>query len=455
MEASLPPPTKGNIRKWMHAAMQQGMLSYVYTYPPKEAYLPFAGGIEECWRGHAGKMNLYIHFPYCKMKCSYCNLFSHTRFSRAQLTTYAQALRSELQLAAQMFDRGKVTIDSIHLGGGTPSLFDTRDLVSLLDDIHHYFRVSENAEVAIEVTPTSIDEQSCAELRRAGVSRISIGIQSFNADELANMRRRRHLNSGQRAMELAIDAGFPNINLDFIYGLAGQTLTALLSNLRFAAQYPIPTITLYSLVLREGTACGRAARAGTEQFIDGREHYRWYDQAVQVLTEMGYQQLTLVLFARPGGGNRFEENEFLSIPTLGLGAGSRSYSPTLHYTSDDYYHRRTSSSAIIDQHLDAVLRQKRIPVRCAAHIDEDERLRRETILRLLYFRGIDELEYEAQFGENIRQRFAEQLDILDEADLLQWSSKRLQLNQDGLKYSSLIARLFYADHVFASPSAYR
>ncbi|MCB9792067.1 MAG: coproporphyrinogen III oxidase family protein [Alphaproteobacteria bacterium] len=414
---------------------------YAYTYPPKRAFspMPDLDGVE-AWAGYAGPLNVYVHVPFCEMKCRFCNLFTVQGYSADFIERYVAALLQELHTVASVL--GEVRLASVHFGGGTPALLSEAQLRGLLDALTGRFPVEDGAELAIEGTPESLTRDKLRALRAAGFNRVSLGIQSLDAAGLEGMGRR----AGQpalTALDEALAQGFPNVNADLIYGLPQQRREDFLGDLAQVIAAGPPTVTLYPIVLRERTSFGLAARRGAETFTTDAELYTWHDDAVRTLEAAGYEALTLVLHARPGGGNGFEVQEFLGVPTLGLGAGARSYAPTLHYTSDDYF-APTRPMALTQAWLEGV-EAGRVPVRCGARLDPEDQLRRQVILQLLY-QGVPAA---------LQARFPVEFEALQEQGWLREGSDTIRLNRVGLRYSSLIARLFHRPGVELADSGYR
>jgi oxygen-independent coproporphyrinogen-3 oxidase len=419
---------------------------YVYTYPPKGAYRPFADGRKaaESWRSVQGPINLYAHVPFCDMKCSFCNLFATTHHSEDTLNRYVAAICREFDLATAAFDLEQVELDSIYFGGGTPSVLSDRQLTALTKKFSSRSRIASDVDVSIEAAPDSIDAARCEAFLKMGFTRLSIGIQSFDDQELRAMGRHYGADRGAQVASAAVGAGIPNVNLDLIYGLPGQTAERWRRSLDIAVAIGPQTLTIYPLVVRNRTTFGTLLRMSTIQFPAAQVRYEWYDLAVELLTASGYRQRTLVTFARDRGGCRQEANEFIGLPTLGLGAGARSYAPRLHYANDDY-RTATGTSAAIAAYLVSV-ESGVLPVRSAVGLDETEAARRYMILNLLY-QGVDRQRYQDRFGETVEQRFGIELDVLRAEGCLDESSPCLSLSARGRRLANLVADLLASSQV--------
>jgi oxygen-independent coproporphyrinogen-3 oxidase len=456
MEYKTTTKTVENIRrKFTDRVKLEEMPAYVYTYPPKGAYRPFTDSrrVAESWGGVAGPINLYVHVPYCEMKCSFCSLFATVKHSAATIERYMGALLRDLDLISRFIDKDALEFHSIYLGGGTPTILSAEQVALLMERFRSRLCIHPDAEISIEAAPNSINEAKCRELRDIGFNRISLGIQSFNDDELTTMNRRYGADLGRRMVAAAIESGFPNVNIDLIYGLPWQTLDSWLRNLEITVQLRPPTITLYPLVIREQTVYEKWHRDSTDGFPNTSTRYHWYDLALEFIESKGYTQHTLVTFARKGGGCRHEANEFIGFPTIALGVGARSYAPTLHYTNDDYINRK-GTREILDSYLEGIEIGKEIPVRSAVALDKEEVIRRYVIIGLLY-QGVNREDYLKRFGEPIEDRFGPEFEALELEGCMENSGAAVRLTRRGKRFSSLIAELLASEKVKKLSNMYR
>lgn len=448
-------PSPSDLRAALATRMQRSdMPPYVYAYPPKTAYRPCCESARalESWSGFEGPLNLYVHVPYCAMKCSFCNLFATVESSASTMQRYVDAVFKELNLVAKALTGSAVEIRSVYLGGGTPTSLGDAQLASLLAAVRQRWPLAAGAEISIEAAPGSLDEARCERLRELGFSRLSIGIQSFDEEELQSLGRGYGADHSRRMAKAAVECGPRNVNLDLIYGLERQTLGGWLENLETALEIAPPTLTLYPLVVRQRTTYGKRHRKNPEGFGDSSMLYDWYDRALALLEAHGYRQHTFVTFARDGGGCGHEASEFAGVPTLGIGAGARSYAPCLHYTNDDYFEVRGIQRTLGD-YFASVETEERIPVRCAAYLDLEEIIRRRVILGLLSA-GVDRDEYRRRFDEAIEERFAPQFVSLCDEGCLKQDGAWLRLTKWGKRFSSLIADFLASRDVIERRSVY-
>lgn len=425
----------------------QEMPPYIYTYPPKGAYQPFTDWEQaaKSWEKVEGHIAIYIHIPFCNMKCSFCNLFTVTNAADAIRERYVAALLLELQVMMRFLNKSKLVVSSLYFGGGTPSLLTQSQLDRLLGAFRMHFKIASNAEVSIEGTPDTFNARTIRELISLGFNRVSMGVQTFQPDHLKKMGRHYPAELAQRAGEEAVASGIRNVNMDFIYGTPEQILDQWRDNLEKVLKIGPTTLTAYPLVVRQKTVFGRQKLKGLQtNFPDEKIKYDWYDFTYDVLTKNGYQQHTFVSYAKQDGGCRHEENEFSGHPTLSFGAGARKYAPDLHYVDEDYVQRLPTNTTMME-YMEAV-EGGRILVKSAARLDANEQILRYAILGLLAG-GIDKGLYDNKFGEPIEERFSLILEALVQEKLMQASGRGYGLTQLGKKYSSIIGSLMSSPEV--------
>ncbi|MBU2703930.1 oxygen-independent coproporphyrinogen-3 oxidase [Sporomusaceae bacterium BoRhaA] len=410
---------------------------YFYAYPPKDAYKPFTDSkaVSQSWTTVAGPVNIYVHIPYCDYKCHYCKLFSIMSNSAETSEQYVSALLRESNLVGNCINKDSVEIASIYLGGGTPTILSTKQLETILNHFSNEFYINNNLEIGIESTPTNISKDKCRELVGLGFNRISIGIQSFITNELYAAGRKYNSDTAYKIISTAIESGFRNVNIDLIFGLAEQTFETWQKSLEIAVELGITTITLYPLVIQNR----KYYQEINSNIANGANLYKMYDFAVVFLESNGYIQQTQINFVKGGGGCQYEANESVGIPTMGLGAGSRSYTQYLHYTNDDYVNK-TSSRDIIEAYLKI---NDEIPVRSAVILNKEE-IKRRYIMYHLLFQGINKEEYFIHFNELIENRFFNEFKVLEEGNYINNNNSSITLTKIGRKYSSIIASLFYS-----------
>ena len=282
-------------------------------------------------------MELYIHIPFCIRKCAYCDFLSGPAEIRTQ-DRYMEALLKEVSLAGQMHGSDGEQVDTIFIGGGTPSAVNAAWIVALMDRIREVFSVAENAEITMEANPGTLTADKLAQYRQAGINRLSIGLQSTDDGELARLGRIHTYKEFLENYRLAREAGFTNINIDLMSALPGQTEDSYEQTLRRIVALEPEHISAYSLIIEEGTPFGDrygeedrdtkgedAQESSCWRLPSEEEDRRMYHLTKSILAEAGYQRYEISNYAHSGRECRHNVGYWTRVPYLGLGLGAASY----------------------------------------------------------------------------------------------------------------------------------
>jgi len=266
-------------------------------------------------------LGLYIHIPFCKAKCIYCDFYSLPR-AEGQMDAYVSALTA--QLAAWRERAADCTVDTVYFGGGTPSYLGPDRLCRLLDAVFQSYRVAPGAEITLEANPDSAQDISALrQLHDAGFDRLSLGMQSADDAELRRIGRVHTYAQTVRAVENARAAGFDNLSLDLIYGLPEQTMTRWQANLDAALALAPEHLSCYGLKVEEGTPL--FARRERFTLPDDDAQADMYLYAVDFLAQHGYEQYEISNFCRPGKYSRHNTSYWKGISYLGCGPSAHSF----------------------------------------------------------------------------------------------------------------------------------
>lgn len=442
-----------NLTSDLTQAITEHRARYVYTYPFKGAYrpLPASASVVEDWANSSGPLNVYIHVPFCDMKCGFCFLFTTTKHTPDSVEDYADAVRREIKLVTENERFSEYQVKSVYFGGGTPTVMSPTALDGIVRELQQSIPHGSDCALAVESAPGRATSTQLRQLRKTGFRRISFGVQSFVDEELAAMRRHHTGADALKSMEEAHEAGFENVNVDLIYGLGGQALRAWERSLSAAVSGLPETITVYPLTFRSRTPFGKSFKANVDGFPSPAERHELYEFARNFLVSEGYRQLTMVAFARDGGGNLHEQNEFLGVPTIGFGAGALSYGPNYHYTSG-HYHDKTPNAIAVSQYVTAVCSGE-LPIQAGIHLDREEQMRRHLVMRLLSV-GVKSDEFANRFGIRPEVRYGDLLRSLREHDLAEIGAEHILLTAKGIRSSSLVADLLASERVRAAAANY-
>jgi oxygen-independent coproporphyrinogen-3 oxidase len=269
---------------------------------------------------------LYIHVPFCKTKCPYCDFYSVTCLSLVR--EWLEALKKEAALYKDRF----TPFDTVYLGGGTPTLLSTQELEELIRCLHDHFTIAADAEFTIEANPDDITLEKLAVLRTLGVNRISLGVQSFDDQELRFLKRRHSAFQAKKALQQIKESGFPKMGLDLMYGLAGQSQSGWLRSLEQAVEFDPEHISCYQLTVEAHTPLGQMYRDGKVKPLGEEEERSFFIHTSTFLEEKGYLHYEVSNFAM-GKENMCRHNlkYWHHAPYLGLGPSAHSYRPGVRW----------------------------------------------------------------------------------------------------------------------------
>lgn len=408
---------------------------YLYSYPHKTAYrrLEPPVPLREAWaRERKEALFLYLHVPFCEMRCGFCNLFTLTR-ADALVEPYLAAL--DRQAAAIADALGDAAIARLAIGGGTPTFLAPRQLERLLDIAARRFAATpRTAPTSVETSPATATPERLAVLAGHGVSRVSIGVESFRDDEAKAMGRPQSRRVVEAALAAIRDAGFATLNIDLIYGAAGQTAARFLESVDAALAWRPEELYLYPLYVRPLTGLGRRATPEDGGDWDARR-LAVYRAARDRLLEAGYAQVSMRMFRRGRAGECGPPYSCTRDGMVGLGAGARSYTSRLHYSSD-YAVGQAGIKAIVEDFC----AREAVAFAYADHgirLDDEDRRRRFVLLSLLQADGLSLADYVAVFGADVFADLPQLLD-LEEAELAIRRQGRLELTAAGLERSDAI-----------------
>ena len=327
-------------------------------------------------------LGLYLHVPFCRSKCIYCDFYSLPQ-AEEQIDRYIEALCRHLEAAAARCEG--YTVDTVYLGGGTPSYLGRERLETVLDAVHKFYHIAENAEVTLEANPDSTgDKKMIRALREAGVNRVSLGVQSADDRMLRLLGRPHSFAQAEGAVAGLRQGGIENISLDLIYGLPGQTMGHWQETLERTAALSPEHLSCYGLKVEEGTPLWEMQ--GTLELPDDDLQADMYLWTVERLGELGYQQYEISNFAKPGYESRHNLKYWMLEEYAGFGPGAPSDLGDVRYA---YVRDLAAYCDGVENQGDILSENDRIPQR--------ERDVEYIMLGLRTAKGISRQEFEYRF----------------------------------------------------------
>lgn len=436
---------------------------YAYSYPHKSSYRPLSPPvpIADAWRDDdVSRLSLYVHIPFCEMRCGFCNLFTQSQPAEEVVSGYLATLSRQMRVVLSQVLRADFA--QFAMGGGTPTFLTAPQLESLLSSVETALgRPLRTLPTSVETSPATATPERLQVLADHGIHRISLGVQSFLPGETGQIGRPQRLDDVYRALDLIRGLGFPVLNIDLIYGEPRQTVASWLASLREALRYRPEELYLYPLYVRPETGLASAGNYASRLRANQPSARRprasqlrddLYTAARDLLGEHGYVQASLRCFRLPASA--VSSHACQRDGMIGLGCGARSYTRRLHYAT-----RFAVTQAGVRTILKEWLTQTDEELAMATHgirLSEDEQRRRFVILGLLQAEGLSISEFQQRFPlAAIEQHAAEPnaieqisgfLEIVDRG----WAARigdRYILTSDGLQYSDVVGPLLYSEPV--------
>ena len=358
---------------------------------------------------------LYIHFPFCRRRCSYCSFVSY-QGRESDIPDYVNALEKELALRT---DGQKV--HSIYFGGGTPSLLSPEQIHDILHAIHSLFAVDEASEATLEANPGTVDEIYLTAVRKAGINRLSLGVQSLDDGELALLGRIHTSSEARDAIRFARNAGFTNLSLDLIYGLPGQTLKSWHTTLGEVIDLNPKHISLYPLTLEDDAPLRTAIQRRESPQIDPDLTADQYELAQDTLAAHGYLHYEISNWAKEGYECRHNLVYWHNLPYLGVGVAAHSY-------VDGH---RLANTTDLDSYLNAFSRNLSPAWALDEEIGPELQLSETVILGLRLSEGIGLDDIKHRFGIDLLRHYEQQVGETAALGLLEYSGQGVRLTRRG------------------------
>lgn len=409
-------------------------------------------------------LELYIHIPFCIKKCAYCDFLSFSCDESTQFA-YADALIREIEFyGSKMRD---YLVSTVFIGGGTPTWLDENKMVEILDVVYTHFQISPNAEVTMECNPGTVTIAKLEKYRNAGVNRLSIGLQSADDEELKILGRIHNYEKFLRTYQMARNTGFSNINVDLISGIPYQTAEKFLYTLQKIMRLKPNHISVYSLIIEEGTPFFEAyqlelkkqeAGIQTEILPTEDEVYQTIQLTQQFLAGAGYEQYEISNFAQPGFACKHNIGYWTRENYLGLGLGAASLIENVRYTNttdlDSYIRNsqhiefrflerqrgrtaRKPSSESQDIAYERMMWEQGTNLHVVTDVvSRKAQMEEFMFLGLRMKNGVTRADFEKSFGVPIEAVYKTALDNLKEQGLLEMIAGSIRLTQRGQEVSN-------------------
>ena len=400
------------------------------------------------------KLEIYVHIPFCAKKCAYCDFLSFPGNMRMR-REYTDKLLEEIRIQSSFVREYQV--DTIFLGGGTPSVLDVTDITAIMGTLKEHYDIAPDAEITIEVNPGTVKMEGLVAYREAGINRVSMGLQSADDTELRYLGRIHTYDEFLKSFQRVRMAGFTNVNVDLISAIPGQTPESWRNMLKKTAMLKPEHISAYSLIVEEGTPFydrygGHVEMESYEMSPEERRRLmalpdlpdedterEMYYMTRNCLAEQGYERYEISNYARPGFECRHNVGYWTGTGYLGLGLGASSYLEGCRF------HNTSDFQSYVSAHLDdeaefcQALRQDMEQLSVKSKMEEF------MFLGLRLTRGVSVEGFITRFGQSIRNVYGGVIDKLEREGLLEHKNGYYRLTERGLDLSNYAMSLFLLD----------
>ncbi len=372
-------------------------------------------------------LSLYIHIPFCKAKCNYCDFASYPH-KEYIYEEYISALLEEIKTVSQRYT--DYCVKTVFIGGGTPTVLSENNLVNIMKCLKKYFNIEGKAEITIESNPKTIEYSKLIALKQAGVNRLSIGLQAWQNRLLKKLGRIYTIDDFKESFNLARKAGFNNINLDLMFTLPSQTLEDWEETLKETLKLNPEHISAYSLIVEEGTPFGDMYNQGKLEIPDEEIDRKMYYRTIEVLKENGYRHYEISNFAKKGFESRHNIVYWKKEEYVGMGLGAHSYvaQKRYHNTYDlqKYISETNKNNIVEDVEINSI----------------NDEYAEFMFLGLRLIEGISVKDFEMRFNKDIYDIYEKQIEECVEYGLLYQNKDKIALTLRGIDVSNVVFEKF-------------
>ena len=371
---------------------------------------------------------IYIHIPFCKSRCSYCDFATDVYRNNEAVERYVNALCAEItnyELRITNY------VDTIYFGGGTPSLLTANQLEKIINTIYKSFSVLPKIEFTLEMNPATVTLEKLQNFKNLGVNRASFGVQTFDDRALKLLARGHNADDARKTFELLRQANFENISFDLIAGLPNQTLQDWEDNLNKALDLNPEHLSLYLLEIHEATPLAEQIRSKRQPLPDEDLAAEMYELMLEKVAAKGYQQYEISNFSKPNFESRHNSKYWLCEPVLAFGVSAHSFDGKTRWANE-----RDTNKYV------QLIESGKSPIVEKNELDKAQVAGEFAFLRLRLTKGLNLTEYKARFGIDLIKKYAEDLNYLEEAGLIEFTDNYLKLTRKGMVYSNEVFAVF-------------
>ena len=372
---------------------------------------------------------IYIHIPYCKQKCSYCDFHFSTNLQSKSLLI--KAINKELELRKNEINQ---PLETIYFGGGTPSILSENELESIFETIYKNYSTSSIKEITLEANPDDLTKEKLGFLKSTPINRFSIGVQSFFEEDLRLMNRAHNAQEAEKSIKLTQDFGFENITIDLIYGSTTTTDEMWRKNLQKAIELDVPHISSYALTVEEKTVLDHQIKKGETKPIDDNRQNDQFQILVDTLTANNFIQYEISNFGKENYFSHHNSNYWKGVPYIGIGPSAHSYNGKQRAWN-------IANNAKYIQSINQNILPDEIEI-----LNESDQFNEMIMIGLRTIYGIDLNRINSEFSQQLIDSFYQEINQLLEENLIEKQGNKIILKPEAKFFADGIAsRLFYVD----------
>ena len=371
------------------------------------------------------ELGIYIHIPFCKQKCFYCDFCSFANKNEMQ-EKYVETVINEIK---NITHKEKYTVTTIYLGGGTPSILNPEYIKNIVQELKSSFKILDDAEITIEINPGTVNEEKLKRYKEYGINRLSIGLQSANDKILKNIGRIHDYKQFEETFFFARKCGFKNINVDLMIGLPTQAIEDVKQTLEKIIQKNPEHISVYSLIIEEGTTIEKLINENKLQLPDEETERIMYWTVVNELKENGYNQYEISNFSKKTYESKHNTNCWKQKQYIGLGTSAHSY----------LNKKRYSNTNNIEEYIKNI-QESNISKNITIHEEQTEEstMNEYMLLGLRMIQGININEFKQKFKTDPTIKYKEILEKLQKENLIQITKTSIKLTKQGIDFGNIV-----------------
>lgn len=368
------------------------------------------------------EIGIYVHIPFCKRKCYYCDFISYSG-KDSKINEYIEAMKKEIEL-----QKIKSQITTVYIGGGTPSYIESKHIKEIMDEIRKK-NISKSAEITIEVNPGTVTLEKLIDYKDAGINRLSIGLQSTQDELLKQIGRIHGFEQFLETYKMAREVGFKNINVDLMLGLPNQRIKNLKESLESVIELQPEHISVYSLIVEDGTLIANKIESGDLDLPDEDLERNMYWYVKNTLELNGYKHYEISNFAKPGYESKHNMNCWNQKEYIGIGLAAHSYRDITRYSNTEQ----------MGEYIRNVNKENLERNRIIHEIQKEDDSKKEyMLLGLRQIEGIQISKFKEKFGDNPIYLFRNELKKLSDEDLIVVDEDNIRLTNKGIDLANLV-----------------